>query len=267
MRHENAAQATENSGKSRRFWAKSLSIAAALAVWQAAAFLIAKQAFLLTPLPSPTAVLSRLLMLSTESSFWQAIACSAGRIFAGFFLALLLGGVLAVFSNRFPVLETLLWPYIAVMKGTPVASFIILCLILMASASLPTFASFLMVMPIIYTNVLQGLGSTNSKLLEMADVFRVGWWRRLIYIYLPQLKPYLLSACSIGLGMTWKAGIAAEVIGVSAGSIGEQLYYAKVYLLFQDLFAWTAVIIAVSVIAEKGFLALLRKAYTVLEGN
>ena len=59
-------------------------------------------------------------------------------------------------------------------------------------------------------------------------------------------------------GMGFKSGIAAEVIGVPGGSIGEGLYMAKIYLSTADLFAWTLMIIAVSSVFEKLFLLLLK---------
>ena len=93
----------------------------------------------------------------------------------------------------------------------------------------------------------------------------VSYGQRLLYVYLPQIKPYLLSACSIGLGLSWKAGIAAEVIGIPDGSIGERLYEAKVYLSSADLFAWTVVVILISVLFEKLVMLLLKKSYQRLE--
>ena len=77
----------------------------------------------------------------------------------------------------------------------------------------------------------------------MAKVFRVNLRRQIRYIYVSQVLPYFLSACRLSLGMCWKAGVAAEVIGVPSGSIGEKLYNAKIYLNTPDLFAWTIVII------------------------
>jgi NitT/TauT family transport system permease protein len=71
--------------------------------------------------------------------------------------------------------------------------------------------------------------------------------------------PYLRSAFSISLGLCWKSGIAAEVIGIPKGSIGEKLYQAKVYLDTPDLFSWTIVIIVISIIFEKLFLKAIDK--------
>ena len=53
---------------------------------------------------------------------------------------------------------------------------------------------------------------------------------------MPQVLPYFRSAVSAALGLCWKAGTAAEVIGLSGGTIGERLYTAKVYFQTPDLF-------------------------------
>ena len=74
------------------------------------------------------------------------------------------------------------------------------------------------------------------------------------------LLPHFRSAASLGLGLCWKAGIAAEVIGLPAGTVGEALYNAKVYYETADLFAWTVVIVAMSVVVEKLFLRLVDAA-------
>jgi NitT/TauT family transport system permease protein len=113
--------------------------------------------------------------------------------------------------------------------------------------------------------MLQGIKSTDGKLLEMAGIFRVGWLKKLKYIYLPHLKPFLVSACSISIGLSWKAGIAAEVIGIPDGSIGEKLYEAKIYFSSGDLFAWTAVIVTISILFEKLFILALKQLFARLE--
>ncbi|MBQ3487102.1 MAG: ABC transporter permease subunit [Clostridia bacterium] len=218
-------------------------------------------------LVTPLEVVRRLFTLVGESGFWKTLLFSFSRIVLGFLLAFALGCLLGVLSGKWPLLETLLWPYVITIKTVPVASFIIISLIFFSARQLSTFISFLMVFPVIYSNVLEGIRSTDRELMEMAQVFRIGWWRRLGYIYLPHLKPFLFSACSVALGMSWKSGVAAEVIGVAAGSIGEKLYESKIYFLTEDLLAWTVVIVLVSVLFEKLFLRLMQAAFDRWEGR
>lgn len=239
------------------------AIAFALLLWQVGAMLLNQQLLLVTPL----AVMERLLSLWKEADFLSTIGFSFLRIVSGFFLGLIVGSVLAVIAGRFYLAEVMFWPFLVTIKSVPVASFIILCLIWLNSRSLSVFISFLMVLPIVYTNMLEGIKSTDRKLLEMAALFRVGWLKRMKYIHLPHLKSYLLSACSVSIGLSWKAGIAAEVIGIPDGSIGEKLYEAKVYLSTADLFAWTVLIILFSVAFEKLFLLFLKRLFVQLEGS
>ncbi len=216
-------------------------------------------------LASPLRVAERLASIWLEKGFWSTVAYSAARIVLGFLTAFVLGIALAVAAGRSHIVETLLWPYIITIKSVPVASFIIISLIWLTSGELAVFISFLMVFPIIYSNTLQGIKTTDPKLIEMANLYRVPWVRKFKYIYLANVKPYLVSACSIALGMSWKSGIAAEVIGLVNGSIGEKLYESKIYFMTADLLAWTVIIVAVSVAFEKGFLYLLKKAFAGLE--
>ena len=242
---------------------KIVAVAAALAVWQAAAMLLGHDLLLVSPIK----VIVRLGTIWREPGFLSAIGFTFFRIVIGFFAGFLAGTLLALLAGRFRIAEVLLWPYTITIKSVPVASIIILCLIFFSSSTLSIFISFLMVLPLIYQNVLQGVKSADAQMLEMAKVFSVQWHRRLFYIYLPSIKPFLLSACSVALGLSWKAGVAAEVIGVPDGSIGEMLYQSKIYLDTDDLFAWTVIIILASFLFEKLFLYLLRRLFTWMEAR
>lgn len=240
---------------------RAAAIAFALMLWQAAAMALSQRLLLVSPIQ----VAVRLGSLLLEGSFWRTVLYSFLRIEAGFLLGLFAGAVLAAAAARFSLLEILIWPFMTAAKSVPVASFIILCLIWLGASGLSVFISFLMVLPIVYFNVLEGMKSTDRKLLEMAEVFAIPWGRRMRYLYLPQVKPFLLSACRTALGISWKAGIAAEVIGIPDGSIGERLYEAKIYLDTADLFAWTLVIVLLSALFEKLFLWGMKKGFARLE--
>lgn len=244
---------TNVKAKQNTRWARIPAVLFWILVWQAASMKLGQEILL----ASPVSVIRRLGELIFTGEFWRSAAFSCGRIAAGFLLALALGGLLAVLACRFGMAAALMTPLITVIKSTPVASFIILCLIWIPSRNLSVFISFLMVLPVVYTNMLTGIRQTDKKLLEMADVFGIPVRKRIFTIYLSQVLPYLVTACTLGLGLCWKAGVAAEVIGVPSGSIGEKLYHAKIYLNTPDLFAWTIVIIAISFLFEKCFLWLL----------
>ena len=237
------------------------AVALWLVVWELASLYIGQEILLV----SPVSVLRRLCDLALRPDFWSSIAFSFFRIIGGFLLAAFFGTLLAGLAGAFSFLRDFLAPAMAAVKAVPVASFIILILIWVPSRNLSIVISFLMVLPVIYTNVLNGIRSTDPKLLEMARVFRIPLFRRIRYIYLSQLLPFLRTGFSLSLGLCWKAGVAAEVIGIPKGSIGEKLYEAKVYLETPDLFSWTLVIVFISVIFEKIFLRLIDEGVGMIE--
>lgn len=237
-----------------RLWAAAVWLLA----WQLASMALAAawpHGHLL--LASPLASLGRLGELAVTAAFWRAVGWSSLRILGGFLLSCAAAAVLAVPAARRTWVRELLAPPVAAVKATPVASFIILALVWLDSRLLPLFIAFLMVFPTVYLNLLEGIRQTDRHLLEMARVFRVPFGRQLRDVYLPQVLPYFRSAASLGLGLCWKAGVAAEVIGLPKGSMGERLYTAKVYFQTPDLFAWTAAIVAVSAVFERLFLKLV----------
>lgn len=232
-----------------KFWA----VAVLLILWQLAAMLIGQDILL----ASPVEVFLRLLQLIVQWDFWRTVAFSMLRILGGFLLATLLGTLLAIFAAAFPKISELIDPVMTVIKATPVASFTILVLIWVSPKNLALIMSLLMVIPIIYQNVKIGIQQTNVNMLEMARVFDIALPRRIRFIYLPEVLPFFRSACAVSVGLCWKAGVAAEVIGIPAHSIGEKMYEAKIYLETADLFTWTLVVILFSLLFERLFLHLL----------
>ena len=225
-----------------------------ITIWQLAGMAVDNDIVLV----GPGDVVCSFVSLLPTADFWRAIAWSFGRISLGFLLAFFAGICLGSLAFRFPVFREFLEPAVLLMKSVPVASFVILALIWIGSRNLAIFISFLVVFPILYVNSISGLKSTDRQLLEMAQVFRLSPAAKLRHICLPALVPYLISACKVALGMSWKSGIAAEVIGIPSHTIGENLYMAKIYLSTADLFAWTIVIILVSALFERVFLLLLQ---------
>lgn len=246
--------------RDKRF-GRAIAVIFALFVWQIAAMAV-DQSILLV---SPVSVAVRMTSIWRVEGFFSSIWYSFYHIAGGFFLALITGVVLAALSGRFPWVETALWPFMITVKTVPVASFVVICLIWLSAQKLSVFISFLIVLPVVYGNMLEGIKSEDKRMLEVGQVFSMPAIKCLMYIHMPQLKPFILSACQTSLGMAWKAGVAAEIIGTPDGSIGKQLYYAKIYLDTDDLLCWTVIIVIVSVLFEKLFMLLLRRGYSRLE--
>ena len=232
-----------------------------IVIWQLAAMAVGRELLL----PSPLQVVTRLVELVQTTRFWSSVAGSLLRIACGFFTAVVLGVIFAGLASRFSWAEALISPVMLTFKTVPVASFIILALIWFSSRNLAILISFMMVLPVIYINVLGGIRAVDPRLDEMARVFRLPLSRRIRCILLPQVMPAFRNGITLGLGLCWKSGVAAEVIGMPRGSIGERLQQAKVFLETPDVFAWTLVIVAISLLFERLVLLLVRLAERGLE--
>jgi len=238
-----------------------------LLLWQIAAQLVNKQLLL----PSPIEVGVRICELCLSSSFYRAIGSSLCRVVAGIAIGVIIGalaGLLTAFSG---VARAFFSPALAIIKSTPVASFIFLIVLWVSRDIAPVIISAMIVTPIVWSNVETGILNTDKALLEMARVYKMSRWAKIRHIYLPNIYPYFFASVRSSVGMAWKAGIAAEVLLFPLVSIGQMISDSKTLLETTDLFAWTVVVIILSVVIEKLmvvlFSALAKKGLSTLKGG
>lgn len=230
------------------------AVALWLAVWQLASLLVAQPLIL----PGPAGVASSLLGLVTSGAFWGKVGFSAARILGGMLAAYLLALVLAAMSRASGAVRAIVRVPLAAIKSTPVVCVVVLLLIWLGSANVSVAAVFLMALPAVYFPVLEGLDQIAGGLDEVFSLHGVRGAARVLGCAWPQVLPYVIAASETVVGMSWKAGVAAELIGVPAGSIGERIYQAKLLLDTADLFAWTIAVIAIASVCEHVFLRLMR---------
>ena len=224
-------------------------------VWQLAAMTLGHGGlFLATPLQT----LQALGLLLPTPAFWQRIAFSALRIVAGFVLAVVGGLVLGAAGARWRTVRVLVDPVMQLIRAMPVASFVILALLWVSGSNLSVVVSFTHVLPVVYAGVVAGIADTDPQLLEMARVYRLSWTARLRYIWLPGIFPSFCESCIAAMGMCWKSGVSAEVIGLPDHSVGDALYRAKITLSTPEVFAWTLVIVLLSALLSAVAARLLR---------
>ncbi|HQQ39945.1 MAG TPA: ABC transporter permease subunit [Clostridia bacterium] len=227
----------------KHVWLKKALIALIyLAVWEAASLLVGRELLL----PAPLATVRRLFELLAKGESWAYAGLSLLRIMSGYLLGVLAGVLLAVLTARSRFAESLLSPLRGVVKATPVTSFILLALLWLNSSLVPLFISFLMVLPMVWADTADAILHTDPRLVEMGRVFGLSRTKIVRKIFVPSVLPQFLAACTTSLGFAWKSGVAAEIIALPLRSIGYQLYEAKLRIETLDLFAWTLLVILMS---------------------
>ena len=238
-----------------------------LAIWALISFRINNELLF----PTPKEVLLSLDSLVKTVDFWKTTLLSLLRIVLGIIISLALGTLLAMVTEKSQIINALLSPVLVIVKATPVASFIILALLWINRNTLPLYITALIVVPIVWSNVSEGIRSVDKDLLDVSKIYRFSLSQRIGRLYVPSVMPFFVAACKSSLGMAWKAGISAEVLSTPQHAIGTELYFSKTYLETSTLFAWTVVIILLSVIIEKlfvfGLLKLARKWRFIPKGD
>ena len=240
---------------------KITAVLLALLFWQIVAMIL-NRLFLLS---SPVEVVKALFELGGKNVFWMGLGKSIFKILLGFLAGGGVGIFLAGLSYRFKLFEIYISPYIMVIRSVPVASFVIIILIWLGSEALSVLVCFFMVMPIFYANTLEGLKSVDVKMLQMAKIYELGKKAKLIYIYLPGLESFLISSSVASMGIAFKSGIAAEVIGRSKNTLGFFLFDAKIYLETSKVFAITLIVILCSAIFERLIIFIMKRFFGLIK--
>lgn len=234
---------------------KAIVIAGWLIVWQGITALVANPVLLAGPLETARA----LFRLLPDAGFWQTVVFSLTRIWAGLFAGAALGILLAALAFALPFLHTVLSPLVSAMKTVPVACFAVMLLIWTGTANTAMIVTGLVVFPILFLNTYQGLQETDKELTEIADLFTMTRGDRIRHLYLPAVSPFIKSGMQLACGMSWKSGIAAEVIAQRTLTIGNSLYRARVLLETDTVFALTVTVVVLSFLTEKLVMLLLHR--------
>ena len=223
-----------------------LSLLFILSVWEILALIINDSFFL----PDVIKTLGALGKILFKGVFFRVIFTAIYRVLSGLILGVMFGIIIAVLCHKFDIANTLLSPIISIMKATPVACIIVLLWIRLNYTEIAIFVVFLMVLPIVWQNVYDGLNAVDKNLTEVADIFEMSPLQRIKALTIPSVLAYILPALITSVGLAWKAEIAAEIMTNS--NIGKLIYdYKTVSYDTASIFAWTVIIVTLSIALEK----------------
>lgn len=226
-----------------------------LLVWQVLSLLVDNQ-YLLPGIPK---TFSSLLTLLSTKKFYVAILSTLLRVIFGLLLGITFGILFGILSHYSKYVYKIISPAVSIIKATPVATFILLLYIALSGNALTVTIGFLMVMPIIWQNVFDAFNSIDKDLTEVCSVFEFTFLKKMKLLVMPTLLKFLVPATITATGLAWKSEIAAEIIAYTINSIGEGINDAKFNYDTASVFAWTVVIIILSIFLEKLAKFLLNK--------
>ncbi|MCQ2751805.1 MAG: ATP-binding cassette domain-containing protein [Coriobacteriales bacterium] len=196
--------------------------------------------------------------------FWLCIATSFLRIVLAYIFAFFLAVVFAFFSYKSSAFNYLVSPLISFIKSVPVVCIIIVLLVCFGNNFACFIAVGLMVLPQIYYSSLEGIESCKKEMLQLLDLFELNKSVQFKYYILPCVLKHMKAAIKVSVAISWKAGVACEVIALPQNSIGWSIYTDKILLDTASIFSWIIVIIAISKICEIVVLFIYNRLYVSL---
>ncbi len=226
-----------------------------LLIWQVIAMIVGKSLLF----PTPFETLKALYNLILEKKTWVSASASLFRVLFAFLISLTFGIAIGVFQALLPWSRKFIRPILRIIQTTPVMTFIMISLLWFPIDAVPIFIGFLMGLPIIASSTLKGIQSIDKRLIEMSTLFGIGKKKMITNLYIPGIAPFLSLSMKNTISLTWKVCVASEVIGFPSNSIGKNLATAKVLLETEMLFAWTIIIILLSLFFESVFNLIVNK--------
>jgi NitT/TauT family transport system permease protein len=201
-------------------------------------------------LPSPAAVVGGFEEVVRSGEIWRHTGASLGRIAVGFggavLVALLLG--LAAFLSR--LARGVVHDVVTVLNSTSVFVWIVISIIWFGLSSwAPIFTTFMITLPVVAANIVEGVGAVDRRLLEMGDVYRLSGQQKFTAIVVPSTLPYLVAGMKVGFGLALKVSVVAEIFGVTSG-IGYAMNYSREILATHMVFVWAVVMILVMALID-----------------
>lgn len=226
---------------------QGLSVAVMLLGWEIAARALG----LALVLPGPGETFGDLLHMAGEGRFWASMGATSLRVAESFGVALVLCLPLGILMGRSRFLWNFLHPPQALFRSMPVISVILVALLLIPDAGQVAVAvSFLMIFPILLSSIAEGSLREDPALVEVARCYGFGPLRRLGWITLPWLAPWLLSAGRSALGIAWKAVAAAEVLASPRTGLGSMMQDGRMELESGRVLALTLALLVLSLVSD-----------------
>jgi NitT/TauT family transport system permease protein len=202
-------------------------------------------------LPSPRAVLEGLAAVVATGDLWRHTAASLSRIAIGFGAAVAVSVLLGLAAFLSRVARGIIRDVVTVLNATSVFVWIVLALIWFGlSAWAPIFTTFMITLPVVASNIVEGVESVDRRLLEMGDVYRLSGREKFRAIVVPSTVPYLIAGMKVGFGLALKVSVVAEIFGVTSG-IGYVMNYSREILATQMVFVWALVMILVMMLTDR----------------
>ena len=224
---------------------RALSLAALLALWQAAALFADPRR-----LPGPGPVFETMVAEAQSGALFSNLAITLARVLAAFALAMSFGAAIGYAMGRHRTLNRLLDPWLVVLLNLPALVVIVLAYIWAGLTEVAAIGAVaLNKLPNAVVTLREGARALDPQLDDVAQAFRLSPMARFRHIIAPQLAPYVAAATRAGLSLVWKIVLIVELLGRPNG-VGFEINMAFQLFDIRLLLAYALPFVALMLIVE-----------------
>lgn len=180
------------------------------------------------------------------------ILTSISRVLKGYIISVVLGITLGSLIGMYQPVKELLIPIITVIRQIPMIAWIPLIILWCGIGEASKVVIIVLVAFFqILVNTQSGIESTPKGYIEVARLYKLKKWKTFTKVYLPHAIPQILVGLRLGLGGSWMAVVAAELIAATSG-IGYRMSSARSNMQSNVVIVCMIVVGLVGVIMDRG---------------
>ena len=210
-------------------------------------------------IPAPWDSVQEFGALFTSGGFWKAFGLTIGRTFLAFGISFVLAVIFAVVAYLLPTFAGIFTPIVSAFRSLPVLAVVLVLLAIIGAGAAPVAVAFLSLFPMLYTAVLTALLGIEKRYIDASRVYGASWWARIRRVYLPMSAPSILREAGGAISFALKLVVSAEVVAMTARSLGGMMQEAKVWGELPQLFALVIFVFILGLILELATTALAEK--------
>ncbi|MBQ9113418.1 MAG: ABC transporter permease subunit [Clostridia bacterium] len=233
----------------KNVWQTLAAVVFLIGVWIVAYFHVGNELLV----PSFRDSLKECAALFAKAAFWEGLLHTLDRTLFAFLISFLFGLIFAIVAYLYPSFSNFFTPIVSALRSMPVMAVLLILLSIGGVANAPVMVAFMSLFPMLYTGIFAGVSSVDKHLIAVSRVQGTPLLRRVTAIYLPLSSPYILREAGGALSFSLKLVVSAEILALTASSLGGMLYDARTFSNVPQLFALVAVIFLLGLLLEMTF--------------
>ncbi|MGI6782085.1 MAG: ABC transporter permease [Acholeplasmataceae bacterium] len=201
-------------------------------------------------LPTVSTTFKTLIDLLKNKNTYFVLLNTIGGLILVVIISFFISLILSLISYKFPGFKNFVQPLLSLFKILPVPAVIIFFLVQFSQTITPYLLTTMIVIPIIYEGLYSSFISIDDDITDEVRTISSTNLKVIFYIYLPLTRVGIITSLLQSIGIGLKVKVMTEFVSNAPNTIGYQLNFAKSWLLMDQVFAWTIILVVVVILLD-----------------